>query len=309
MPGEGPNEAMLTISGLSRASGISVETLRNWERRYGFPEPRRRPSGHRRYLPSVVPRLRLVRQAVESGYQPSFAVGAEPAVLRDMLGEPEAPARRPSRPSSGDVDAAVRHIEALDARGLELALEAGWSRLGARYFVTSVAVPLLREIGDRWEDGRLSVSHEHFASGVMVGFLARHWRPLAAQASGPAAVLTTPSGQDHFLSIHLAAVLLALRDVRSVFLGPNTPVEDVVSALRGARAALAVIGLSPSADPEESAAWLERLAARAGVPVLTGGDERVRPIEGVVALDSFDALWDWLGADGPPGTAALRPGG
>jgi len=39
----------LPIAEVSRRTGISTETLRIWERRYGFPQPDRRPSGHRRY--------------------------------------------------------------------------------------------------------------------------------------------------------------------------------------------------------------------------------------------------------------------
>ena len=29
--------------------GVSPNTLRSWERRYGFPQPQRSPGGHRQY--------------------------------------------------------------------------------------------------------------------------------------------------------------------------------------------------------------------------------------------------------------------
>jgi DICT domain-containing protein len=42
-------DAELTIGTLARRTGVSVSTIRAWERRYGFPVPRRLESGHRRY--------------------------------------------------------------------------------------------------------------------------------------------------------------------------------------------------------------------------------------------------------------------
>jgi len=53
--------ARLSIGALSRATGIPVETLRTWEGRYGFPVPERRPSGHRVYALSTIPRLRRIQ--------------------------------------------------------------------------------------------------------------------------------------------------------------------------------------------------------------------------------------------------------
>lgn len=39
----------LSIGDFVARTGVAEPTLRMWERRYGFPEPRRTPSGHRRY--------------------------------------------------------------------------------------------------------------------------------------------------------------------------------------------------------------------------------------------------------------------
>jgi DNA-binding transcriptional MerR regulator len=41
--------ASLSIGDVVAATGIGEATLRAWERRFGFPAPRREPSGHRRY--------------------------------------------------------------------------------------------------------------------------------------------------------------------------------------------------------------------------------------------------------------------
>jgi len=51
-------EATLSIGDVVTATGIGEATLRAWERRFGFPEPRREPSGHRRYSAADVERIR-----------------------------------------------------------------------------------------------------------------------------------------------------------------------------------------------------------------------------------------------------------
>lgn len=64
-----PPKGMISIGALSRASGIPVPTLRTWERRYGYPTPVRKPSGHRLYPLSGVARLRRMAEAIHLGHR------------------------------------------------------------------------------------------------------------------------------------------------------------------------------------------------------------------------------------------------
>jgi DNA-binding transcriptional MerR regulator len=52
----------LTIGDLARHAGVTPELIRAWEKRFGFPEPVRLPSGHRRYTDADA---RAVRRVVE----------------------------------------------------------------------------------------------------------------------------------------------------------------------------------------------------------------------------------------------------
>src|SRR5262245_66693056 len=80
-----PCGATLSIGALSRATAIPVETLRTWERRYGYPVPERRASGHRVYPVGSVSRLRRIAEALASGHRASHVVGASDADLRSIL--------------------------------------------------------------------------------------------------------------------------------------------------------------------------------------------------------------------------------
>ena len=58
------NEAALSIGDVVTATGVGEATLRAWERRFGFPTPRREPSGHRRYDRVDVERIRSTSPAL-----------------------------------------------------------------------------------------------------------------------------------------------------------------------------------------------------------------------------------------------------
>lgn len=58
----------MTTGELAEAGGVSVETVRYYERRGLLPEPPRSASGYRRYRGSDLKRLRFIRIAQELGF-------------------------------------------------------------------------------------------------------------------------------------------------------------------------------------------------------------------------------------------------
>src|ERR1700760_1768714 len=70
--GSGP--AVLSISEVSRRTGIPVAGLRNWEQRYGLPRPQRSPSGQRRYTEADCALLTEVLRRRASGLSLSAAM-------------------------------------------------------------------------------------------------------------------------------------------------------------------------------------------------------------------------------------------
>jgi len=300
--------ALLSIGGLAVASGIPVETLRNWERRYGFPSPDRLRSGHRRYPLEIVPRLRQIRRALELGYKPSFAVPASVEELARVNNCPfaEDVARASSPLVAAPEEEVARwlgHVVRMDAARLEGDLLRAWTIYGARRFVLSLALPFLREVGDRWFDGRHTVAHEHLASETLQSFLAGQWRPLSEQARGPRAVLANLEGELHSLGIHMAAVFMVMHDLQPVFLGPNTPLDSIVEAARQAGVVAVIIGLAASSDVRRSIERLEELRRRLPDELVAavGGNESVAAARGVVHIPTFDEFDEWLGELKTPG--------
>lgn len=68
------DDAGLGIGEISSRSGVAEGTLRMWESRYGFPQPRRLPSGHRRYSEADLARIRIVVAARGDGLPLPMAI-------------------------------------------------------------------------------------------------------------------------------------------------------------------------------------------------------------------------------------------
>jgi DICT domain-containing protein len=64
----------VSIGELAERAGVAEGTLRMWERRYGFPEPQRLPSGHRRYSQGDVALVAQVARERESGLSLAAAI-------------------------------------------------------------------------------------------------------------------------------------------------------------------------------------------------------------------------------------------
>ncbi|MDD9940568.1 MAG: MerR family transcriptional regulator [Myxococcales bacterium] len=235
--------SQLSIGALSRATGVPTETLRTWERRYGFPASKRTHSGHRRYPMATIDRLRLVLRAMELGHRPADALAADERSLRQLLvladgasgAEPVGGGPAPARDGDSKVAAErlerwFEHVERYEGRALDRELRATWNELGARDFAQHCVSPFLIELGDRWASGRLGVRHEHFASERLREFLAGQWRPISDAATGPIYVLATLPGERHVLGLHLVALCVVLAGGRVVFLGVDLPPGEIAAA-------------------------------------------------------------------------------
>ena len=279
----------MSIGALSRATGIPVATLRSWERRYGFPEPMRRESGHRRYALGDVDRLRLVKQALELGNRPSDVVNAAVATLEHLveLVPPDADGAPPNA-YIGRLMAATREF---DERGLGHALQQALDDLGIRRFIYECVAPFLRAVGEAWAGGRLGVMHEHFASARLRQLLAQRRR--AYEAGAPPVVCAALPGELHDLGLHISALLLAFGGAQVIFLGADTPADEIGAAALQSHAGGVLVGSSRSAQPGVAVPQLDAL--RRGLPpevrLAVGGLAEAPP--GVTLLPDFQAVERW----------------
>jgi len=290
-------DGRLSIGALSRATGVPVETLRTWEQRYGFPAAERKPSGHRAYPVSVVPRLRRMADAIAGGHRTGDVVPASDAALDRLLATtaPVRPADAFTLPGALSVDEALGMVTAFQGDRLTAALLAEWGRLGTLEFLTTLVAPLLERVGRNWADGALEIRHEHFLS-ERLGDLLRSLRlPLDRQASGPIVVCATLPGEMHALGLQMAAVVLSSAGLRVVYLGVNTPPAELARVATELSVAHVAVSLSAAADGQATARHVRRLRQLLPDPIgiIAGGKGAPPPRPGVEVVPDLPALDAW----------------
>ncbi len=302
-------EATLNIGALSMATGVPVETIRTWERRYGFPESQRNDAGHRIYSVDTIEHLRMITEVLDQGYRPSQLRGLSREDLENLLERsrpkeeaeveeaPKAPAEsQKERRDRSWVDGWMSAVASLDRESLEGLMRSEFSRMTALNFLEDRVGPFLVELGTSWATGRLSVLHEHFASECLRDFLVSAWRPMSDRARGAPIVLGTLSGEQHCLGLHMAALVAALSQKRVVFLGVNTPVGDLAAASEQCGADAIALSVSTSAHRGSTRAFLRDLLEMLppNVEVLIGGGGAPADVEGTRAFRTLREFQDYL---------------
>jgi hypothetical protein len=293
----------LSIGALSRATNIPVETLRTWERRYGYPVPEERQASlHRRYPVETVDRLLLIQRTLGQGHRPSAVVGASEEQLRSLLRQAGAVVEYP-RADFEPSDCLKRWLAlagALDGENLTLDFEQVAGQVGVRRFAEEYAAPFLDRLGEAWACGELRVLHEHFASERLSHFLCDAWQRLSPPHAERRVICAALPGEHHVLGLHMAALMLASARYSVIFLGADCPVEEIAAAVHQSGAALVAVSISRYAAAESAvpSASALRLALPSDVPLVIGGSGAgpLAAVPGLVHLSSLSALYDFCAA-------------
>lgn len=292
---------LLTIGALARATSIPVPTLRTWERRYQSPVPTRKPSGHRLYPVSLVARLRKVARLLNHGHRPGEILQLAPEELDSLLALSGPTAERSASQNMVAADAVTPDIELgemlqsvreFDRDALMGNFRRTWIHLGPLQFLKQCAAPLMDEVGSAWHSGRLEIRHEHFATACLSGFLLEARAPFDRQARGPRVVAAMLPADAHEGGLLMASVILAMRGCRLLYLGLETPVDEIVTAARdgGARAvAISISATAPRSPARKSIAALRDALPRR-IALWVGGAGAPKPPKGVTRFDSLERL-------------------
>jgi MerR family transcriptional regulator, light-induced transcriptional regulator len=281
------------IRAVSKLTGIPVDTLRAWERRYAVVEPDRDARG-RLYSEADVERLRLLRQAVGAGHAIGRVAPLSATELRALLVEPPTP----SLPAAADLTLLEDAVDRFDATAFRRELSRLAAVIPVRALCREVVLPFLRRIGEAWQAGTLDIAREHLVSAEVRSLLGALARLHGERRGESAIVFATPAGELHEIGTLAAAVVAADAGLGPLFLGANLPASEVVSAAARVHALAVVLGWTGGrhrGGPDPRAAIAE--IARELSPDVAlwvggrGGPEAERATAGrAVSLESFDAF-------------------
>jgi MerR family transcriptional regulator, light-induced transcriptional regulator len=264
----------LRIGEFARRVGVSPELLRAWERRYELLQPIRSDGGFRLYTDDDAERVARMKQAIAEGF--SAAEAAREALAR-------------SRPKTGLLEDARERLldaaNAYDESAVHSVLDEALAGFALETVLGELILPVLREIGTRWERGDLDVGEEHFVTNLVRArllALARLW----GRGGGPLVILACPPGERHDLGLIAFGLVIRSHGWRVLFLGADTPLSTLRATAEETDPRLVVVASMDGALLEAERTELRRLARSA--PLVLAGAGASQELCSRLRLEALD---------------------
>lgn len=301
----------------ARLTGIPADTLRMWERRYGFPSPRRRATGVRSYSHADVERLLLIARALRAGFRPGEVVGKSPEELEQILSTATAGTRAMQAAPSPNIQGPLDALQRFDPVALNAELRRSLAILGAKRFLLEVCEPLTKSVRDLWGEGRMSVRHQRLLASVLSAQIKLLLSTYEGASRTPTILITTLPGESPGLGPELLSLYLAVHNAVPRLLCEMPP-DQIVESARELNADVVLVWMSEDCDVSAAVSQLRWIASALPRSIELWGngggaeradlrDSRFRVVQSWAALDeqleNLRSLSDGQGRAGVHGRA------
>lgn len=217
-----------SIGSAERETGISKETLRKWETRYGFPQPLRSENGERFYTVGDIDRLRKIKLLLDSGMRPSQVVPLPDSALAEMqiLNSPLAH----TDVRDENTAAIIRQLKGKTPKAIAAIFKDLLIRQGLKNFVQDTAANWTTSIGHAWARGEVAAFQEHIFTTALHNFLLSAIAGVVSRPNGKKVLLTTPPGELHGLGLLMVEAMFTLQGFDCLSLGTQTAAQDITAA-------------------------------------------------------------------------------
>ena len=242
---------------VEQRTGLRPATFRAWERRYGFPKPRRLPGNQRLYSDQDIAAIRWLQRRTDEGLSISHAIRLLQERLREgSVHHQQQATAQPGRPTSALAEDLGRALMAFDSNAAERIMGEAFAMYRVEDVCLGVLGPMLVKVGERWHRGELSVATEHFATSfarrklfaLFNAYETGHGRGLIFTACAP--------DEWHEVGILIISLFLVRHGFRLRYLGPNLSGEGLAETLALHRPDLLVI----SATSDDTADRVTKLS-------------------------------------------------
>ena len=200
---------LFNLNKVLQETGIKADTLRAWERRYQLPSPARTEGGHRLFSPYDIETIKWLIARQDEGMRISqaadywrelIAAGTDPLALSTQQ-ETALPIPAPAEEARQSLDVLTRvwidEALAFQEEKAVQALDQAFAHFPWEIVSSKLILQGLKEIGERWLSGEISVQQEHYASEL----INRKLNALIASAPPPyrpqKVLISSPPGEHH----------------------------------------------------------------------------------------------------------------
>jgi MerR family transcriptional regulator, light-induced transcriptional regulator len=275
--------SLFSIAETEQETGISRDTLRVWERRYGFPAPLRNQRGERCYHPDHLNRLRLCKQLLDRGQRPGTFLTLSDDRLRELLSRTAGTASR-----SADLEGLLETLSEGVGPELHTRMEALLRQYGLGTFLTDVVAPLNHAVGDAWCAGQIGILNEHVYTEHLLQLLNSAVGMIPSGTGSPKVLLTTLPGELHGIGLLMVTGMLRLEGAEVLSLGVQMPLEEIVRGAVEGQCRIVGISCSEHMGRRTIASQLVRLRRLLpmGIALWVGGSgvHTIRSLAGDIRL-------------------------
>jgi MerR family transcriptional regulator, light-induced transcriptional regulator len=271
--------AFFPIRELVRRSGVNASTLRAWENRHGLLKPVRTESGHRLYCHKDVQRVRRVQELLVQGLSLTDIAplldgvsAAMPDAVTETLDTTLAASLSPAW--QGYLAETLSALESFSMERLEHLYNEACALYPIDIVTDKLLVPVLEQLGLRWDKRPAGIAEEHFFSAWLRNKLGARLHHAIGLGQGRQLVLAGLPGEHHEISLLLAALGVLQRGFRVIYLGADMPLAQLQPACRQTPVAgivLAGRGMGEPAQIEANLKEIAELVRRTGVAVFVAG--------------------------------------
>lgn len=289
---EAADGPLMSIAAVQRDSGLSKDTLRVWERRYGFPAPLRDEHDERLYPSAQVAKLILLRRLIDAGHRPGKIVDLSAEELAGLMWD----LGREPQGVSPEAREVLKRLEAYDAERLRGFLAGLVVRSGLRAFATEIGPALAEAVGAAWSRGELEIHQEHLFTEQFIAVLRSAISAVLGAATSrahPRVLLGTFPQEPHALGLLMAETMFVLEGCACVSLGVQTPVSEIAAAARAHGAdilALSFSAIVPASQAQSGLAELRAIAPKRAEIWAGGACAGLRPQPGVLVFRSLSDI-------------------
>lgn len=264
------SDVLMGIKEVADMMGVMTESLRAWERRYGFPNPSRNASGERQYSEAHIARLRLIKGLLDRGYRPGRIIRLEMDDLISLSNKVGAGAPPVPQDKQELLQLCVAAIKAHNGANLRSMLNGQLMSNGLRDFVIYTSAPLTSLVQTGWIANQFTVSETYLLTAALEPLMRNAITSAAAESghlTGPKVVLAAPPQDRSLLGLLFAQALFTLEGAQCQALGAIN-LTDLVARSRVDDVDLAVMCCSQRISPRAVIENTKRLQQELGRKIL-----------------------------------------
>ncbi|WP_342526492.1 MerR family transcriptional regulator [Chryseomicrobium sp. FSL W7-1435] len=247
------------IQQVSDVTGLSKQVIRKWEERYQLIQPERMDNGYRLYQDQDIATLLRVKRLSDEGYTIKQA-----ALLIDKEKEVEQAGNQvtPVPVVEEWNDYVFKLLEyGANCEELELnrTLHQAHQDLGLDLFLSSVVLPYLREVGNRWEKRQWDEYQESVSSMVVRDFLVQIRRNYPYREDAPLVLGACIPGELHEVPLHILLLQFMVRGWKSFMIGSSPAPGSIEALVDRLKPKFVLLSASTSVPLKQHPEMLEKL--------------------------------------------------